>query len=308
MESIVKISNVSHRYSIQWAIRDIYIDMPTKGIYGLLGSNGAGKSTLMNILCGTIRQTSGDIWIRGINTKEHSIDAKRLIGFLPQKPPLQMDLTVEEYLNHCAGIRLMDKKDIPAAVENAMSECGILHFRNRLLRNLSGGYQQRVGIAQAIIHQPELVVLDEPTNGLDPNQILDIRGLIKKIAENRTVILSTHMLTEVQAICDHILMVEQGQLVFSGTIDEFDNYITPNSVFVSLLEAPAAEVLATIPGVDRVEDLGGSCFRLLSSDVNELVDRVVEYSYDKGWRLREVRIEKSSLNAIFAELSKKIKK
>jgi ABC-2 type transport system ATP-binding protein len=173
---------------------------------------------------------------------------------------------------------------------------------------LSGGYQQRVGIAQAIIHQPELVVLDEPTNGLDPNQILDIRGLIKKIAENRTVILSTHMLTEVQAICDHILMVEQGQLVFSGTIDEFDNYITPNSVFVSLLEAPAAEVLATIPGVDRVEDLGGSCFRLLSSDVNELVDRVVEYSYDKGWRLREVRIEKSSLNAIFAELSKKIKK
>ena len=305
MESIVKISNVSHRYSIQWAIRDIDIDMPTKGIYGLLGSNGAGKSTLMNILCGTIRQTSGDIWIRGINTKEHSIDAKRLIGFLPQKPPLQMDLTVEEYLNHCAGIRLMDKKDIPAAVENAMSECGILHFRNRLLRNLSGGYQQRVGIAQAIIHQPELVVLDEPTNGLDPNQILDIRGLIKKIAENRTVILSTHMLTEVQAICDHILMVEQGQLVFS---DEFDNYITPNSLFVSLLEAPAAEVLATIPGVDRVEDLGGSCFRLLSSDVNELVDRVVEYSYDKGWRLREVRIEKSSLNAIFAELSKKIKK
>ena len=308
MESIVKISNVSHRYSIQWAIRDIDIDMPTKGIYGLLGSNGAGKSTLMNILCGTIRQTSGDIWIRGINTKEHSIDAKRLIGFLPQKPPLQMDLTVEEYLNHCAGIRLMDKKDIPAAVENAMSECGILHFRNRLLRNLSGGYQQRVCIAQAIIHQPELVVLDEPTNGLDPNQILDIRGLIKKIAENRTVILSTHMLTEVQAICDHILMVEQGQLVFSGTIDEFDNYITPNSVFVSLLEAPAAEVLATIPGVDRVEDLGGSSFRLLSSDVNELVDRVVEYSYDKGWRLREVRVEKSSLNAIFAELSKKIKK
>ena len=308
MESIVKISNVSHRYSIQWAIRDIDIDMPTKGIYGLLGSNGAGKSTLMNILCGTIRQTSGDIWIRGINTKEHSIDAKRLIGFLPQKPPLQMDLTVEEYLNHCAGIRLMDKKDIPAAVENAMSECGILHFRNRLLRYLSGGYQQRVGIAQAIIPPPELVVLDEPTNGLDPNQILDIRGLIKKIAENRTVILSTHMLTEVQAICDHILMVEQGQLVFSGTIDEFDNYITPNSVFVSLLEAPAAEVLATIPGVDRVEDLGGSSFRLLSSDVNELVDRVVEYSYDKGWRLREVRIEKSSLNAIFAELSKKIKK
>ena len=129
-KTIVKIENVSHRYSIQWAIRDISIDIPEKGIYGLLGSNGAGKSTMMNILCGTLRQTQGDIWIKGINTNERSVAAKRLIGFLPQKPPLQMDLTVEEFLYHCAGIRLMDKKDIPAAVENAMTECGILHFRN----------------------------------------------------------------------------------------------------------------------------------------------------------------------------------
>jgi ABC-2 type transport system ATP-binding protein len=307
MESIVKIENVSHRYSIQWAIRDISIDIPVKGIYGLLGSNGAGKSTMMNILCGTLRQTQGDIWIKGINTNERSVAAKRLIGFLPQKPPLQMDLTVEEFLYHCAGIRLMDKKDIPAAVENAMTECGILHFRNRLIRNLSGGYQQRVGIAQAIIHKPELVVLDEPTNGLDPNQILEIRGLIKRIAEDRTVILSTHMLTEVQAICDHILMVEQGQLVFCGTADEFDNYITPNSVYVSLLEAPAVEVLERVPGVIRVEELGGNNFRLMSSDVHELVDRVVEQSFQNGWRLHEIRVEKSSLNAIFAELSKKTK-
>ena len=307
MESIVKIENVSHRYSIQWAVRDINIDIPEKGIYGLLGSNGAGKSTLMNILCGTLRQTQGDICFKGINTKKRSVDAKRLIGFLPQKPPLQMDLTVEEYLQHCAGIRLMDKKDIPGAIENAMSECGILHFRHRLLRNLSGGYQQRVGIAQAIIHQPDLVILDEPTNGLDPNQILDIRGLIQKIAEDRTVILSTHMLTEVQAICDHILMIEQGQLVFSGTIDEFDNYITPNSVYVTLLAAPSVEALLKVPGVGRVEDLGGNNFRLMSSDVNELVERMVEYSYEKGWRLHEIRVEKSSLNAVFAELSKKVK-
>jgi ABC-2 type transport system ATP-binding protein len=306
-KTIVKIENVSHRYSIQWAIRDICIDMPKRGIYGLLGSNGAGKSTLMNILCGTIRQTKGDIWIKGINTKERSIDAKRLIGFLPQKPPLQMDLTVEEYLEHCAGIRLMDKKDIPAAVENAMRECGILHFRHRLIRNLSGGYQQRVGIAQAIIHQPELVVLDEPTNGLDPNQILDIRGLIKKIAENRTVILSTHMLTEVQAICDYILMIEQGQLVFSGTIDEFDNYITPNSIFVNLLESPGVEVLSKVPGVSRVEELGGNTYRLIAADVHDVVERMMALSYEQGWRLHEIHVEKSSLNAVFAELSKKVK-
>lgn len=307
-QAIVKIENVSHRYSVQWAIRDINIEMQARGIYGLLGSNGAGKSTLMNILCGTLRQTEGDIFIKGINTKEKSIEAKRVIGFLPQKPPLHTDLTVEEYLHHCAGIRLMDKKDIPEAVEFAMNECGILHFRNRLIRNLSGGYQQRVGIAQAIIHKPELVVFDEPTNGLDPNQIMDIRNLIKRIAENRTVVLSTHMLTEVQAICDHIFMVEEGHMVFSGSIDEFDNYITPNTVFVSLLDAPAAEVLMEVPGVTGVEELGGNKFRLSAADVNEVIDQMVAHSQKNSWRLNEIRAEKSSLNAIFAELSKKIKK
>ena len=304
---IVKIENVSHRYSVQWAIRDINFEIPTRGIYGLLGSNGAGKSTLMNILCGVLRQTEGDIFIKGINTKENSVAAKRLMGFLPQKPPLHMDLTIEEFLYHCAGIRLMPDSEIPGAVENALTECGILHFRNRLIRNLSGGYQQRVGIAQAIIHSPELIVFDEPTNGLDPNQILEIRNLIKKIAENRTIILSTHMLTEVQAICNHILMVEEGHMVFSGSVDEFDNYITPNTVFVSLLDAPAPEVLIEVPGVTRVEELGGTKFRLIASDVNDVIEQMVEYSYKNAWRLNEIRVEKSSLNAIFAELSKKSK-
>ena len=201
----------------------------------------------------------------------------------------------------------MPDSEIPGAVENALTECGILHFRNRLIRNLSGGYQQRVGIAQAIIHSPELIVFDEPTNGLDPNQILEIRNLIKKIAENRTVILSTHMLTEVQAICNHILMVEEGHMVFSGSVDEFDNYITPNTVFVSLLDAPAPEVLIEVPGVTRVEELGGTKFRLIASDVNDVIEQMVEYSYQNAWRLNEIRVEKSSLNAIFAELSKKSK-
>ena len=164
-----------------------------------------------------------------------------------------------------------------------------------------------MGIAQAIIHSPELIVFDEPTNGLDPNQILEIRNLIKKIAENRTVILSTHMLTEVQAICNHILMVEEGHMVFSGSVDEFDNYITPNTVFVSLLDAPAPEVLIEVPGVTRVEELGGTKFRLIASDVNDVIEQMVEYSYKNAWRLNEIRVEKSSLNAIFAELSKKSK-
>ena len=162
-----------------------------------------------------------------------------------------------------------------------------------------------MGIAQAIIHNPDFVVLDEPTNGLDPNQIVEIRELIREIAVDRTVILSTHILSEVQATCDYIRMIEEGQVVFSGTVDEFDNYIVPNTLFVSLIAAPPVEMIRKIPGVVAVEELGGSKFRIQFSDALEATERLVEASVTKGWRLVEIRQEKSSLDEIFAELSKK---
>ncbi|HAM85069.1 MAG TPA: multidrug ABC transporter ATP-binding protein [Butyricimonas sp.] len=304
-ESIVKVEHLSHRYSIQWAIRDINIEITRNGIYGLLGSNGAGKSTTMNIICGVLKQTEGDVYIKGINLRENPVEAKKHLGFLPQKPPLHMDLTVEEYLVHCANMRLIPPHKVQEAVKDVMGRCGISHFSRRLIRNLSGGYQQRLGIAQAIIHNPDFVVLDEPTNGLDPNQIVEIRELIREIAVDRTVILSTHILSEVQATCDYIRMIEEGQVVFSGTVDEFDNYIVPNTLFVSLIAAPPAEMIGEIPGVVAVEELGGSNFRIQFSDALEATERLVEASVTKGWRLVEIRQEKSSLDEIFAELSKK---
>ena len=304
-ESIVKVEHLSHRYSIQWAIRDINIEITRNGIYGLLGSNGAGKSTTMNIMCGVLKQTEGEVYIKGINLRENPVEAKKHLGFLPQKPPLHMDLTVEEYLVHCANMRLIPTHEVQGAVKDVMGRCGISHFSRRLIRNLSGGYQQRLGIAQAIIHNPDFVVLDEPTNGLDPNQIMEIRELIREIAVDRTVILSTHILSEVQATCDYIRMIEEGQVVFSGTMDEFDNYIVPNTLFVSLIAAPPAEVIREIPGVVAVEELGGSKFRIQFSDALEATERLVEASVTKGWRLVEIRQEKSSLDEIFAELSKK---
>ena len=304
-ESIVKVKHLSHRYSVQWAIRDINIEITRNGIYGLLGSNGAGKSTTMNIICGVLKQTEGEVYIKGINLRENPVEAKKHLGFLPQKPPLHMDLTVEEYLVHCANMRLIPAHEVQGAVKDVMGRCGISHFSRRLIRNLSGGYQQRLGIAQAIIHNPDFVVLDEPTNGLDPNQIVEIRELIREIAVDRTVILSTHILSEVQATCDYIRMIEEGQVVFSGTVDEFDNYIVPNTLFVSLIAAPPAEVIREIPGVVAVEELGGSKFRIQFSDALEATERLVEASVTKGWRLVEIRQEKSSLDEIFAELSKK---
>ena len=303
-EPIVKVERLSHRYSIQWAIKDINFEITRNGIYGLLGSNGAGKSTTMNIMCGVLKQTEGDVFIKGISMSENPVEAKRHIGFLPQVPPLNPDLTVEEYLSYCAGLRYIPDDKIKEAVDEVVVRCGISHFKKRLIRNLSGGYQQRLGIAQAIIHKPEFVIFDEPTNGLDPNQIIEVRHLIKDIAQEQTVILSTHILSEVQAICDYIFMIEQGSIVFSGTTDEFDNYIEPNSLMVSMEGRPSVEELITIPGIVKVEPLEGAHYRLFFSDKEEIAERVVEYSVRNGWRLDEIYIEKSSMNTVFAELSK----
>ncbi|MDR1273361.1 MAG: ABC transporter ATP-binding protein [Odoribacteraceae bacterium] len=304
-QPIVKVEKLSHRYSVQWAIRDINFEIQGKGIYGLLGSNGAGKSTLMNIACGVLKQTEGSVFINGVDTKSDPVGAKKFIGFLPQKPPLHADLTVEEYLRYCAFLRRVPSGAVEGAVDRVVEKCGITHFRKRLIRNLSGGYQQRVGIAQAIIHEPVLVVLDEPTNGLDPNQILEIRHLIKEIAEERTVILSTHILSEVQATCDYIRMVEQGHIVFAGTVEEFDNYIAPSTLLVALADAPPVEELAAIEGVAGVEELGNNRFRVKFTDAREVVDRVVKTSVARDWRLMEIGVEKNSLDSIFAELSRK---
>lgn len=304
-EPIVKVENLSHRYSVHWAIRDINFEINMNGIYGLLGSNGAGKSTTMNIMCGVLKQTEGNVYIKGIDMRSNPVEAKHYIGFLPQKPPLHMDLTVEEFLMHCAELRDVPRKQLREALDKVLERCGLTHFQKRLIRNLSGGYQQRVGIAQAIIHEPDFVVLDEPTNGLDPNQIVEIRHLIKEIARERTVVLSTHILSEVQATCDHIRMIEQGRLVFAGTVDEFDNYIIPNTIEVSLIARPPVDELLMIPGVNRAEEIGGLKYRLYCQDAQETLERVADVAAERKWRLNGLTLVKSSLDAIFAELSKK---
>jgi ABC-2 type transport system ATP-binding protein len=305
-EPIVSVHNLSHRYSVQWAIRDITFQLDKTGIYGLLGANGAGKSTIMNIMCGVLKQSQGNVSIKGINLSENPVEAKKLIGFLPQKPPLQPELTVEEYLHFCARLRLLPGKTIPAAIEKVMQQCSLTHFRQRLIRNLSGGYQQRVGIAQAIIHEPDFVVLDEPTNGLDPNQILEVRGLIKEIAQERTILLSTHILQEVQALCDNIWMINEGRMIFSGSLEDFDNYITPTTLSLTLAAPPATAELLAIPGVVSVDALSTTQFTIrFAQDSGEVIQHIVRASVEKDWRLLAIGQEKNSLETVFAELSKR---
>jgi ABC-2 type transport system ATP-binding protein len=302
-ESIVKIEGLSHRYTSTWAIRDINMQINAAGIVGLLGSNGAGKSTTMNILCGALNQTQGHVYIEGIDMRKEPEEAKKLIGFLPQNPPLYMDLTVDEYLSYCAGLRLMPKDKMKPAIKEAKERCGVDHYSSRLIRNLSGGYRQRVGIAQAIVHKPKLVVLDEPTNGLDPNQIIEVRALIKEIAQDRAVIFSSHILSEVQLLCKEIKMIESGRIVFSDTMDAFNNYVEPHSMLVHLENPPSAAELQQIAGITKVDFLTERQVRLYFSGDQEITERVVAASLHHGWRLREISLDKTALDEIFKQLS-----
>ena len=303
--SIIKIEHLSHKYGSSWAIRDINIEIAQTGIVGLLGSNGAGKSTTMNILCGVLNQTEGNVWINGIDIRENPEEAKRQIGFLPQNAPLYLDLTVDEYLVYCAEIRFIPKKEIRKAVNEAKERCGVNHFSDRLIGNLSGGYRQRVGIAQAIIHHPKVVVLDEPTNGLDPNQIIEVRSLIKEIAQDRLVIFSSHILSEVQVLCKDIKMIEGGRIVFADTIDAFNNYLAPNSVLLYMENPPAEAELLKVQGVTRITFLTDRQIRIYFSGDRGIAERLIAASMQNGWRLQEINFEKSSMDEIFKQLSTK---
>ena len=298
LNKIVEVKHLSHKYSVDWAIRDINFAIKENGVFGLLGSNGEGK-------CNVLTQTEGDVFINGINLRERPIEAKKFIGFLPQKAPLHTEMTVDEYLYHCADIRLMPKKEIPEAMKRAKAKCGITHFSKRQIRNLSGGYQQRVGIAQAIIHNPLFVILDEPTNGLDPNQIMEVRRLIQEIAKDRAVLISTHILPEVQAVCDYIMMIEHGQKVFEGKINAFNTYMSPSALLTIMHNAPSSEELMKIEGVERVERLTNTRIRLHFKGDDSIIRRVVEQAVSNQWHLREISLEKESLDKVFAKLSGK---
>lgn len=303
MNSIVKIEKLSHKYSASWAIRDINLEINQAGVIGLLGSNGAGKSTTMNILCGVLKQTEGKVYINGIDMSKQPQAAKKQIGFLPQQPPVYTDLTVDEYLAYCAALRLVENKKIKAAVEEAKERCGIAHFSTRLIRNLSGGYRQRVGIAQAIIHKPALVVMDEPTNGLDPNQLIEARKLIREIAQEHTVLLSSHILSEIHLLCREVVMIESGRIVFSDTMDAFNNYVQPSSVLMKMENPPMAAELQKVAGVTRVEFLTDRQARIYFSGDTDITERLVSASVQHEWRLREISLDKGLLDDVFKQLT-----
>ena len=303
MDNIVSVKNLSHRYSKDWAVKDVSFEIGKTGIVGLLGSNGAGKSTTMNILCGIIAATQGEVVIGGFDMKNNPIEAKKMMGFLPQKAPLYNYFTVDEYLFHCAHLRQVPKKMVKTAVEQVKKYCGVSEFSKRLIGNLSGGYQQRVGIAQAIVHKPKLVVLDEPTNGLDPVQISEVRNLIREISDESAVLLSTHILSEVQAVCNEILMIERGKMVFHGSMGDFNNLSEPNTLMVGMKKLPPAVELQEITGVRQVVLIDQYHVKLDVASDSKVPEAIVKLSVEKEWELFELHMEKVSLDNVFAKLS-----
>jgi len=224
-ETIITVDHVSRHFGKYCAVQDISFSVNRGEIIGFLGPNGAGKSTTMNMICGVMASSSGSITIAGHDIVDAPAQAKQYIGYLPERPPLYPDQTVDAYLDYCARLRRVPANNLFSAISTIKQRCGLSKVGHRLIGNLSRGYQQRTGIAQAIVHSPAIVILDEATAGLDPNQIVEIRMLLKELGQDHSVILSTHILSEVQGICDRIIIMHNGKLVLdaaAGTIENLE--------------------------------------------------------------------------------------
>ena len=257
---MIEVTNLTKKYGAICALNHISMHVDEGEVLGFLGPNGAGKSTTMNILTGYLSATEGDAVIGGINILEEPAAAKRLIGFLPEQPPLYMDMTVREYLSFVydlKGCRLQKKQHLSEVAELVK----ITGVCDRLIRNLSKGYKQRVGLAQALVNNPPVLILDEPTVGLDPTQIIEIRSLISRLGKNHTVILSSHILPEVQAVCDRIVVINKGEIIASGTTEELSHSLTDSRKLLARISGhpdAVVKVLRAVPGMRTAEYLGAA--------------------------------------------------
>ena len=253
---MIEVEHLTKRYGAHTAVDDISFTVEDGCIYGLLGPNGAGKSTTMNILTGYLSATAGTVKVAGHDIAEEPLEAKRAIGYLPEQPPLYPEMTVREYLLFVAELKgVKHKKDRAAMAETAMGRTGLQPVQNRLIRNLSKGYRQRVGIAAALLGEPKVIILDEPTVGLDPAQVIEIRGLIHDLGRTHTVILSSHILSEVQTVCDRVLIISAGKLVAQGTPEELAGQLAARGTLSATAKGSREEVLAAAGQVKGLTDL-----------------------------------------------------
>jgi ABC-2 type transport system ATP-binding protein len=253
--NVIEVKNLVKRYGDHLAVDDLSFTIEPGRIYGFLGPNGAGKSTTMNVMTGYIASTEGEVIINGHNILEEPEEAKKCIGYLPEQPPLYFDMTVLEYLTFAAELKKIPKSERNKMIEEIMDLVKITDVQDRLIKNLSKGYKQRVGLAQAVMGYPEVIILDEPTVGLDPKQIIEIRDLIKKLGDKHTVILSSHILSEVSAVCDYVMIIAHGKLVASDTTENLSKLTLGSNELEMTVKGTREKVQKIFKEIEEVEEI-----------------------------------------------------
>jgi ABC-2 type transport system ATP-binding protein len=288
---VIQIENLVKRYGNQVVLNGLNLTINKGEILGFLGPNGAGKSTTMNIITGYIGATEGMVKIDEVDILENPKKAKMKIGYLPEIPPLYMDMTVEEYLNFVCKIKGIERGKVAETIDKVSDIVKVSHYKNRLIKNLSKGYKQRVGLAQAIIGNPEVLILDEPTVGLDPKEIIEIRNLVKEIGKNHTVILSSHILSEVSAVCDRVVIINKGEIVASGTPEELSKKVSYSSKILLRVKGDGKEVVRKLKDINDVQSV-----EIQNSVEKDTVDLLVEAKQDKDireelfWKLSKAEV------------------
>jgi ABC-2 type transport system ATP-binding protein len=297
----IKVQNITKTYGAQKALNEVSFEIHKGEIVAFLGPNGAGKSTMMKIITGYISQNSGEAFVNGINISKQQLKAQKEIGYLPEHNPLYLNMYVKEYLYFIANIyKLENKKE---QVQNVIKKTGLTREAGKKIGSLSKGYRQRVGIAQAIIHNPSVLILDEPTTGLDPNQIVEIRDLIKEIGKEKTVLLSTHLMQEVEAICNRVIIIDKGRLIANDT-EEKIRQISSNSIFVEFNEIVELHKLKEfIPQIVKVDQTAENSLVIDFPKGDDIRENIFDFAVNEKIKIRSLFLQNQSIEKTFIDLT-----
>jgi len=299
----LRVENLTKEYGAQKAVDNISFEVTEGEIVGFLGPNGAGKSTTLKIATGYLPPTDGRVIVGGFDVATNPLDVKRITGYLPEHNPLYLDLYVHEYLEFVGRLYGMRGQRLKSRVEEIIHRCGLTREQNKKIESLSKGYRQRIGLAQALIHDPAVLILDEPTSGLDPNQLIEIRTLIREISADKTVIFSTHIMQEVEAICKRVVVIDRGKIVANDRLDNLLAKKRQNSVIVEFGSPVDISAMQQLPGISTVAPAGENRYRIQVQPGIDIRPEIFRYSADHHLSLIGLKQEENSLESIFRELT-----
>jgi len=303
---MIEVEHLTKNYGPRSAVKDLSFQINQGEVVGFLGPNGAGKSTTMNILACILPATEGKARVCGFDTFDQSLEIRKIIGYLPESPPLYQDMVVSKFLEFAAGLRNVPKKRIPAAVDRVLEQCGLGEVRDRIIGHLSKGYQQRVGLAQAMIHDPKILILDEPTIGLDPIQIIEIRKLIQEVGTARTILLSSHILPEVTQLCQRVIIINEGEIVAMDSLEGLNASMRHTRQLELKVRHPANGIQSKLEALDKVisvQTRGRDLFVIECKPDAHLQDEVARLALDQLWGIEELKPMTLTLEDIFLKLT-----